>query len=61
MLRCDTCSKEAVVVARVVIDAGYNRSLSKPVYNCPECFQKKELQRLSEQQTKNNSKPESSG
>lgn len=59
MIRCDTCGKEVVVVARVVIDTGYNRSLSKPIYNCPECFQKKEQQRMTEIQTKNNSKSES--
>jgi hypothetical protein len=60
MIRCDTCGKEVREVARVVIDAGYNRSLSKPVYNCPDCFQKKEQQRLTEQQAKNNSKSVSS-
>ncbi len=60
MIRCDTCGKEVREVARVMIDSGYNRTLSKPVYNCPECFLKKEQQRLAEQQTKNNSKPESS-
>lgn len=58
MIRCDTCGKEVREVARVVIDSGYNRSLSKPVYNCPDCFRIKEAQRLTEQQQKNNSKPE---
>lgn len=42
MMRCDTCKKETAVVQRVVIAEGYNRSLSRPVFNCPECFQKKE-------------------
>jgi uncharacterized Zn finger protein len=60
MIQCDTCGKEVREVARVVIDSGYNRTLNKPIYNCPECFQKKEQQRLAEIQEKNNSKPESS-
>jgi hypothetical protein len=60
MIRCDTCGKEVMVVARVVIDSGYNRSLSKPIYNCPECFQKKEQQRLNDTQTKKITRSQSS-
>jgi hypothetical protein len=41
-MRCDTCKKDAAVVQRVVIAKGYNRSLARPMYNCPECFEKKE-------------------
>lgn len=42
---CDTCGRESERVARVVIDQGYNRLLAKPLWNCPECFEKKEQER----------------
>jgi hypothetical protein len=45
-LRCDTCGKETPVVSRVVVDAGYNRANSRPLYNCPECYEKKLQERL---------------
>ena len=41
-MRCDTCGKEVKEVRRVVIDAGYDRTLARALYNCPECYQKKE-------------------
>jgi hypothetical protein len=44
-LRCDTCGKIVTSVARVVLDHDYDRSMSKALYNCPECFKKKEEQR----------------
>lgn len=44
-MTCDTCGRESERVARVVIDHGYNRLLSKPLWNCPECFEKKEQER----------------
>ncbi|HEX9780713.1 MAG TPA: hypothetical protein VGB20_05800 [bacterium] len=40
--RCGTCGQASPVVMRVVIAAGYNRSLAKPLYNCPACFEAKE-------------------
>ena len=40
-MKCDTCGKEAKEVKRVVIDEGYDRTLSKALYNCPECYEKK--------------------
>jgi hypothetical protein len=40
-LRCDTCGKETPVVSRVVVDEGYNRANARPLYNCPECYDKK--------------------
>ena len=46
ILRCDTCGKETDTVSRVVVDAGYNRSNARPVYNCPECYEEKLKQRL---------------
>ena len=39
---CDTCKQESPVVLRVVIDKDYNRALARPLFNCPECFEKKE-------------------
>ena len=41
-MRCDTCRREVPEVSRVVIYEGYNRIASKAIYNCPECFAKKE-------------------
>lgn len=41
-MRCDTCGREASEVKRVVISPGYDRTLSKAIYNCPECYEKKE-------------------
>ena len=41
-MRCDTCKQEAPVVMRVVVSKGYNRTLSRPLFNCPACFEKKE-------------------
>lgn len=45
LVRCDTCGKRVASVSRVVIDDGYDRSMSKALYNCPECFTKKEQKR----------------
>ena len=41
-MRCDTCQQESDSVMRVVVAKGYNRSLARPLYNCPDCFEKKE-------------------
>ena len=41
-MRCDTCQQESDRVMRVVVDKGYNRSLARPLFNCPACFEKKE-------------------
>jgi hypothetical protein len=43
---CDTCGKETDVVSRVVIDKGYNRANARPIYNCPECFERKNEERF---------------
>ncbi|MCG3175833.1 MAG: hypothetical protein MOGMAGMI_00768 [Candidatus Omnitrophica bacterium] len=45
-MKCDTCGKEVKEVRRVVIDADYDRSLSRALYNCPECYAAKESARL---------------
>ena len=44
-LICDTCGKVVASVSRVVIDDGYDRSMSRAMYNCPDCFAKKEDKR----------------
>lgn len=41
-MRCDTCHREVPEVSRVVIYSGYNKVAAKAVYNCPDCFAKKE-------------------
>ena len=41
-MRCDTCKRDTPVVLRVVVSKDYNRSLARPLFNCPECFEKKE-------------------
>ncbi len=45
MLRCDTCGEEVSEVSRIVADAGYDASLKEPKYNCPSCFNEKNLRR----------------
>ena len=42
MMRCDTCKRESQLLMRVVIAKGYNRTLARPIFNCSECFEKKE-------------------
>jgi uncharacterized Zn finger protein len=44
-MKCDTCGKESTEVKRVVVDSGYDRTLAKPLYNCPQCYAKKEQAR----------------
>ena len=39
---CDTCKQDSPVVMRVVVAKGYNRSLARPLYNCPACYERKE-------------------
>jgi uncharacterized Zn finger protein len=44
-MKCDTCGKETSEVRRVVIDSGYDRTLSRAMYNCPACYDQKEAAR----------------
>ena len=44
-MTCDTCGKETPVVSRVVIDKDYNRANARAVYNCPDCFERKNRER----------------
>ena len=41
-MKCDTCHREVPEVSRVVIYQGYNKMAAKAIYNCPDCFAKKE-------------------
>ena len=41
-MKCDTCHRDVPEVSRVVLYTGYNRVAAKAVYNCPDCFAKKE-------------------
>jgi len=50
-LKCDTCGKETDTVSRVVVDAGYNRANARPLYNCPECYEKKLQERVEKNST----------
>ena len=42
MMRCDTCKRDSPLLLRVVIAKDYNRALARPIFNCSECFEKKE-------------------
>ena len=50
-MRCDTCQQESDVILRVVIAKDYNRSLARPIFNCPSCFEKKEQSKHITQRT----------
>ncbi len=52
-MRCDTCGKEVNEVRRVIVDTGYDRTLAKALYNCAECFQKKEAAKAQAKEDKN--------
>jgi len=41
-MRCDTCQQDSPVILRVVVAKGYNRALARPLFNCPQCYEKKE-------------------
>ena len=46
IMRCDTCGKDSAVVQRVVIAKDYDRSMARPLYNCPACYEKKEQSKI---------------
>ena len=50
-MRCDTCQRETDMVMRVVVAKGYNRSLARPLFNCPTCYELKERAKSSARQT----------
>ena len=45
MVVCDTCGRETDRIYRVVVDQGYDRSTAAPIYNCRECFDRKNAER----------------
>ncbi|MBI5599594.1 MAG: hypothetical protein HY890_07630 [Deltaproteobacteria bacterium] len=47
MLKCDFCGKESDRVARIALDADYDRLTVKhrQMYACPECSKKKDDER----------------
>ena len=49
-MRCDTCKQESPMVMRVVVARGYNRSLARPLFNCPACYAKKEQAKTTQQE-----------
>ena len=49
-MRCDTCGNDSAVVQRVVIAKDYDRSMARPLYNCPACYEKKEQSKSYHQQ-----------
>ena len=51
-MKCDTCGKEVKEVRRVMVDTGYDRTLARALYNCPECYEKKELTKKSRDKSK---------
>ena len=44
-MRCDTCGREVDKVKRVVVAEGYDRIQAVTIFNCEECFKKKEAAR----------------
>ncbi|MDO9464185.1 MAG: hypothetical protein Q7J67_02675 [bacterium] len=41
-MKCDTCGKEVLNVKRIVLEKGYDRTQARAIYNCEECYMKKE-------------------
>ena len=41
-MKCDTCGKEVLKVKRIVLEKGYDRTQARAIYNCEECYRKKE-------------------
>ena len=46
-MKCDTCHKEVKKLYRVVIDIGYNAINKIALWNCKECYNKKNKERNS--------------
>ena len=42
---CDFCAEGVDEVKRIALDVGYDRVLSKALYACSECSDRKELER----------------
>ena len=44
-LTCDTCQNKSDALYRVVIDKDYNAIIKRPMWNCKECYEKKNKER----------------
>jgi len=44
-LSCDTCQKKSDTLYRVVLDKDYNAIIKRPMWNCKECYDKKNRDR----------------
>lgn len=40
-MKCDTCGKESKQLKRLVLYGGYDALNKKPLWNCEECYEKK--------------------
>tara|TARA_Y100000590_G_scaffold375614_1_gene440644 strand:- start:503 stop:658 length:156 start_codon:yes stop_codon:yes gene_type:complete len=40
-MKCDTCGKENKQLKRLVLYEGYDALNKKPLWNCEECYEKK--------------------
>ena len=47
-MNCDTCGKEEEPLYRVVVRKDYNALLKPVLWNCKECFNKKNIERENE-------------
>ncbi len=41
-MKCDTCGKDVLKVKRIILEKGYDRTQARAIYNCEECYRKKE-------------------
>ena len=44
-LTCDTCQNKSDALYRVVLDKDYNAIIKHPMWNCKECYEKKNKER----------------
>ena len=41
-MKCDTCGKDVLKVKRIILEKGYDRTQARAIYNCEDCYRKKE-------------------
>jgi len=44
-MKCDTCGKETKSLKRLVLDKNYDALNKVPLWNCEECYEKKNKKR----------------
>ena len=44
-LTCDTCQNKSDALYMVVLDKDYNAIIKRPMWNCKECYEKKNKER----------------